>query len=119
MLSSSSPAYYPYEGKNRLPSLFFPGSLMTKVSFECLGCGEESAAGRVRWLCVGCAFFEGQSCALCEKCVQRVEKRDQLLLSRLHKVQPSHKKNHSYVRVLVEDTDEPETEVYWYEYIEQ
>ena len=65
LLCSSSPAYYPYESRESKPALLFSQSLMSKVNFKCLGCGEDCAAGKARFICVGCAFFEGQSCALC------------------------------------------------------
>lgn len=40
------------------PALSFPGSLMSQVNFKCVGCGEDGAVGRVRFICVGCAFFK-------------------------------------------------------------
>lgn len=59
MLSSPNPVYYPYLGRMmKEPALSFPGSLMSQVNFKCVGCGEDGAVGRVRFICVGCAFFK-------------------------------------------------------------
>ena len=77
LLSSPSPVYYPYEGRSmKEPVLSFPGSLMSRVSWECQGCGKDSIPGRVRWVCVGCAFIDGQSCALCALCVEKMERQE-------------------------------------------
>lgn len=44
---------------------------------------------------------------MCEKCVQRVENRQPALLERVQKAKPLHEESHSYVRMVIEETDGP------------